>query len=52
MNDKKHNHFDSPNLNKMQAVIIDRNTTIYIALEADPEEAKERFLSRNIRPKY
>jgi hypothetical protein len=46
MSEKKHTHIDSPNTNKMQAVVIDHKTTIYIALDADPEEAKQRFLFR------
>jgi hypothetical protein len=46
MNDKKLNNFESPNLNKLQAVIIDHKTTIYIAPNADPEEARNRYLSR------
>jgi hypothetical protein len=46
MNDKKHNHFDSPNTGKLQAVVIDHKTTIYIAMDADPVEAKKRFLYR------
>jgi len=46
MSEKKHNHFDSPNTNKMQAVVIDHKTTIYIALDADPDEARQRFLYR------
>lgn len=43
---KKKNDFESPDLNKMQAVFIDNRTTIYIELGANIEEAKERFLSR------
>jgi hypothetical protein len=46
MNDKKHTHFDSPNTNKMQAVVIDHKTTIYISLDADPDKARQRFLFR------
>jgi hypothetical protein len=46
MSEKKGVNFESPNTNKMQAVVIDSKTTIYIALAADPEEAKERYLSR------
>jgi len=47
MNDKKHSHFDSPDTNKMQAVVIDHKTTIYISLKADPDEARQRFLCRS-----
>ncbi len=47
MNEKKHGHYESPNLGKLQAVEIDRKTTIFIALDADPVEAKQRYLFRN-----
>ncbi|MFZ4547750.1 MAG: hypothetical protein ACOYN4_09960 [Bacteroidales bacterium] len=47
MNEKKHAHYDSPNIAKLQAVEIDYKTTIYIALDADPVEAKKRYLFRN-----
>jgi hypothetical protein len=46
MHDKKQIHFISPDLSKMQAVVIDRNTTLYIAPGDDPEEARKRFISR------
>lgn len=46
MSEKKQNNYDSPNVGKLQAVIIDHKTTIYIALDADPNEAKQRYLSR------
>jgi hypothetical protein len=36
----------SPDLNKMQVVVIDHRTKIYIALGADPEEARNRYFSR------
>ena len=42
---KKQTNFKSPDLTKMQAVIIDPRTTIYIPLDADPEETKSRYLS-------
>jgi hypothetical protein len=48
MSDKKNANFDSPDLGKLQAVEIDKKTTIYIALKADPEEARMRFLDRNL----
>ena len=50
MSEKKGVNFESPNINKMQAVVIDHKTTIYIANGANPEEAKKRYLSR-INPK-
>ena len=44
--DKKQPAFKSPDLNKMQVVVIDHRTKIYIALDADPEEARIRYMSR------
>jgi hypothetical protein len=44
--DKKQLVLKSPDLNKMQVVIIDHRTKIYIARDADPEEARARYLSR------
>jgi hypothetical protein len=38
--------FKSPDLSKMKAVIIDHRTTIYIALDADIEEARTRYFLR------
>jgi hypothetical protein len=38
--------FKSPDLSKLKAVIIDHRTTIYIAPEADIEEARDKYLSR------
>ena len=43
---KKHANFKSPDINKMQVVVIDSRTNIYIALDADPEEARSRYLTR------
>ena len=50
MSEKKVSNFESPNVSKLQAVEIDHKTTIYIALGADPVEAKKRYLYR-INPK-
>jgi hypothetical protein len=52
MNDKKHINHESPNVKNMQAVVIDKNTTIYIALDADPVAARQRYLDRfkHLRP--
>jgi hypothetical protein len=47
MAEKKHDHFKSPDLSKLQAVEIDFRTIIYIALGADPEEARERYHARS-----
>ncbi|MEI6060378.1 MAG: hypothetical protein WCR72_06690 [Bacteroidota bacterium] len=46
MSEKKGNNLESPNVGKLQAVVIDNKTTIYIALDADAEEAKKRYLLR------
>lgn len=46
MSEKKGVNYESPNISKMQAVVIDNKTTIYIALDSDPEEAKKRYLAR------
>ena len=50
MYDKKQNTFKSPELNKMQAVVIDHRTTLYIGKEEDPEQARQRYLNRNKKP--
>jgi hypothetical protein len=47
MYEKKSNNFHSPDLSKLKEVIIDHKTKIYIALGADIEEAKNRYLLRN-----
>lgn len=48
MYEKKQNiaNIKTPDLSKLQAVMIDFRTVIYIAVGADPEEAKKRYLSR------
>jgi len=46
MFEKKINIIKSPDLSKLREVIIDHKTKIYIALTADVEEARERYLSR------
>lgn len=50
MSEKKQNNYDSPDVRKLQAVEIDHKTTIYIAIGADPVEAKKRYLFR-VNPK-
>ncbi len=37
----------SPDLSKMKEVIIDHRTKIYIAPDADVEEARTRYMDRN-----
>lgn len=46
MYEKKQPVFKSPDLTKMQLVAIDQRTKIYIALDADPEEARKRYQER------
>ncbi|MCD4695702.1 MAG: hypothetical protein K8S16_05615 [Bacteroidales bacterium] len=46
ISDKRQTTFKTPNLSKMQEVIIDGRTRIYIALDADPEKARSRYLAR------
>jgi hypothetical protein len=46
MQEKKVSNFKSPDLSKLQEVIIDFRTRLYIDLKADPEEARDRYLSR------
>jgi hypothetical protein len=47
MPEKKTVDFNSPDISKLKEVIIDHKTKIYIPAEADMEEAKKRYLSRN-----
>jgi hypothetical protein len=47
MNKKNQNNYMSPDIGKLQEVVIDFRTKIYIALDADPKEAKKRFLLRH-----
>jgi len=44
--DKKPVLFKTPDLSKMQEIVIDGRTRIYIAPGADPEKARTRYLSR------
>jgi hypothetical protein len=44
--EKKQAVYKSPDLNKLQAVVIDHRTKIYIALGADPEEARNKYFAR------
>jgi hypothetical protein len=46
MYEKKQVVHKTPDLTKMQAVVIDFRTVIYISTDADPKEARERYLSR------
>ncbi len=44
--DKKTIVFKSPDTTKLQTVVIDLKTKIYIAQDADPEEARKRYHDR------
>ncbi len=46
MSDKKQNGFKSPDLSKLQLVVIDDKTRIYVDIKEDPEEAKKNYLER------
>jgi hypothetical protein len=46
MQEKKQNNFKTPDITKMQEVIINARTRIYIHVDADPEEARIRYLAR------
>lgn len=46
MDKKAPANFKSPDLSKLQEVVIDVKTKIYIAIGADPEEARSRYRSR------
>ena len=46
MYEKKQNSYTSPDLSKLQEVVIDLRTKIYIPIGDDPEEARNRYLTR------
>ena len=46
MSEKKHVQYPSPDLSKMQEVVIDSKTKIYILKTANAEEAKVAYISR------
>jgi len=50
MYEPKSNTNKSPDLSKMKEVVIDHRTKIYIALDADPEEARVRYFARRAAP--
>lgn len=43
MSNKKLFNFQSPDLSKLQEVIVDHKTTIFIAMGADPDKAKRKY---------
>ena len=46
MIEKKQVAFKTPDITKMQEVVINDRTKIYIAVGADPEEARIRYWAR------
>jgi hypothetical protein len=46
MQDRKQNVFKTPDITKMQEVVINERTRIYIPVGADPEEARSRYWTR------
>jgi hypothetical protein len=46
MQERKQNNFKTPDITKMQEVIINARTRIYIRTDADPEEARMRYMAR------
>jgi hypothetical protein len=46
MQERKQNNFKTPDITKMQEVVINHRTKIYIPLGADVEEARSRYWAR------
>ena len=46
MQEKKQIVFKTPDITKLQEVVINHRTKIYIAVGADPEEARIRYQAR------
>ncbi len=46
MQEKKQTVFKTPDITRMQEVVINARTKIYIAVGADPEEARSRYWAR------
>jgi hypothetical protein len=46
MQERKQNNFKTPDITKMQEVVINPRTKIYIAMGADAEEARSRYWAR------
>lgn len=46
MQEKKQTVFKTPDITMMQEVVINARTKIYIAIDADPEEARSRYWAR------
>ncbi len=43
---KKYVSFKTPDVEKMQEVVIDERTKLYIALDASAEEARKRYFDK------
>ena len=48
MIERKQMVFKTPDITKMQEVVINHRTKIYIAMGADPEEARNRYWARQV----
>jgi hypothetical protein len=46
MQERKQIVYKTPDISKMQEVVINHRTKIYIAVGADPEEARSRYQAR------
>jgi hypothetical protein len=46
MQEKKQTVFKTPDISRMQEVVINPRTKLYIAVGADPEEARSRYWAR------
>ena len=46
MQERKQIVFKTPDITKLQEVVINQRTKIYIAVGADPEEARSRYQAR------
>jgi hypothetical protein len=46
MQERKQIVFKTPDITKMQEVVINQRTKIYIAVGADPDEARSRYWAR------
>ena len=46
MQEKKQSVFKTPDITRMQEVVINARTKIYIAIGADAEEARSRYWAR------
>jgi len=46
MQEKKQTVFKTPDITRMQEVVINHRTKIYIAIDADPEQARTRYWER------